>query len=147
MFAKIDIDLALISYVILTVLIFGFRVAIQKRRTGDTGLRVATQLSSPIQRVTTYFQIFVLLAVLTIAILESLGLLKPHFEFAIVGTSVGLTLCASGTTLTMDSQYQMGQSWRIGVDENEKTELVTHGMFSCSRNPIYFGMLIVGLGF
>ena len=41
----------------------------------------------------------------------------------------------------------MGVSWRIGVDESEKTELVTHGMFSLSRNPIYFGMLLVGLGF
>ena len=41
----------------------------------------------------------------------------------------------------------MGKSWRIGVDESEKTELVTHGMFSVSRNPIYFGMMVVGLGF
>lgn len=47
----------------------------------------------------------------------------------------------------MDSQYQMGTSWRIRVDDSEKTELVTHGMFSLSRNPIYFGMLVVGLGF
>ena len=52
-----------------------------------------------------------------------------------------------GAAITMVSQYQMGKSWRIGVDETEKTELVTHGLFTFSRNPIYFGMLIVGLGF
>ena len=139
--------MALISYIALTVLIFGFRVAIQKKRTGDTGLRVSTQLSTPIQKVATYLQIFVLLAVLAIVILDSLGALKPHFKLATVGDIVGLILCAIGAALTMVSQYQMGKSWRIGVDETEKTELVTHGMFSFSRNPIYFGMLIVGLGF
>ncbi|MXW06585.1 MAG: isoprenylcysteine carboxylmethyltransferase family protein [Gammaproteobacteria bacterium] len=137
----------LFCYVVLAILIFGFRVVIQKKRTGDTGLRVSTQLSSPVQRVATYLQIVVLLAVLTIVILESLGTLKPHFEIATVGKIVGLTLCGLGATLTMVSQYQMGESWRIGVDETEKTELVTHGMFSYSRNPIYCGMLIVGLGF
>lgn len=147
MLAIIYTDMALISYITLAVLIFGFRVAIQKKRTGDTGLRVSTQLSSPIQKVATYLQIFILLAVLAIVILESLGILKPHIEFATVGNIVGLTLCAIGAALTMVSQYQMGKSWRIGVDETEKTELVTHGMFSFSRNPIYFGMLIVGLGF
>lgn len=139
--------MALISYITLTVLIFGFRVAIQKKHTGDTGLRVSTQLSSPIQKVATYLQIFVLLAILSIVILDSLDMLMPHFEFATVGNIIGLTLCAIGAALTMVSQYQMGKSWRIGVDETEKTELVTHGMFSVSRNPIYFGMLIVGLGF
>lgn len=139
--------MALVCYIVLTILIFGFRVAIQKKRTGDTGLRVSTQLSSPIQRVATYLQIFVLLATLAIVILESVGTLEPHFEFAVTGTVVGLALCAIGATCTMVSQYQMGKSWRIGVDETEKTELVTHGMFSLCRNPIYFGMLIVGLGF
>ena len=133
--------MALLCYIVLTILVFGFRVAIQKKRTGDTGLRVSTQLSSPIQRVATYLQIFVLLAVLTIVILESLGTLEPHFELAITGAIVGLLLCAFGAALTMVSQYQMGKSWRIGVDETEKTELVTHGMFCFSRNPIYFGML------
>ncbi|MCY3541433.1 MAG: isoprenylcysteine carboxylmethyltransferase family protein [Gammaproteobacteria bacterium] len=108
---------------------------------------MSTQLSSTVQRVATYLQIVVLLAVLVIVILESLGTLKPHFEFATVGEIVGLTLCGLGAILTMVSQYQMGESWRIGVDETETTELVTHGMFSYSRNPIYCGMLVVGLGF
>ena len=139
--------MALVCYVVLAILIFGFRVAIQLKRTGDTGLRVWTQLSSPIQKVATYLQMFVLLAVLAIVIFDNLNILQPHFEFATIGTVIGLTLCALGATLTMVSQYQMGKSWRIGVDESEKTELVTHGMFSVSRNPIYFGMLVVGLGF
>ena len=149
LFAQYEVKrkMALICYVVLAILIFGCRVAIQLKRTGDHGLRVSTQLSSPIQKLATYLQMLALLAVLAIVILDCLSILKPHFEFAVIGTSVGLTLCAMGAAVTMVSQYQMGKSWRIGVDESEKTELVTHGMFSVSRNPIYFGMLMVGFGF
>jgi protein-S-isoprenylcysteine O-methyltransferase Ste14 len=34
------------------------------------------------------------------------------------------------------AQLAMGDSWRIGVDESEKTELVTAGPFAVVRNPI-----------
>ena len=37
------------------------------------------------------------------------------------------------------AQYQMSNSWRVGIDENNKTELITKGLFSYSRNPIFFG--------
>ena len=40
------------------------------------------------------------------------------------------------------AQYQMSNSWRVGIDENNKTELITKGLFSYSRNPIFLGMII-----
>ncbi len=39
------------------------------------------------------------------------------------------------------AQHQMSTSWRIGIDENNKTQLVTKGVFSVSRNPIFLGMI------
>ena len=45
------------------------------------------------------------------------------------------------------AQTQMGNSWRIGIDEQRKTELITTGMFSISRNPIFLGMKVNLLGF
>ena len=40
----------------------------------------------------------------------------------------------------------MGESWRIGVDEQERTALVTSGPFAVVRNPIFAGMLPASLG-
>ena len=45
------------------------------------------------------------------------------------------------------AQTQMGNSWRIGIDEQRKMELITTGMFSISRNPIFLGMKVNLLGF
>lgn len=44
------------------------------------------------------------------------------------------------------AQQQMKNSWRIGIDEKNKTGLVTHGLFAYSRNPVFLGMLFSVLG-
>ena len=41
---------------------------------------------------------------------------------------------------TVVAQYQMGLSWRIGIDQKHRTDLVTSGIFAYSRNPIFLGM-------
>ncbi|MDZ7290321.1 MAG: isoprenylcysteine carboxylmethyltransferase family protein [candidate division KSB1 bacterium] len=59
----------------------------------------------------------------------------------------GLLLLAASLIWTLLAQAQMGNSWRIGIDANTKTPLVTHGIFGISRNPIFLGMRITLLGF
>lgn len=44
------------------------------------------------------------------------------------------------------AQNQMAKSWRIGINYEEKTELVRHGLFSVSRNPVFLGVLVSYLG-
>ena len=44
------------------------------------------------------------------------------------------------------AQTQMANSWRIGIDEKNKTELITKGLFSLSRNPIFLGIMIANIG-
>ena len=44
------------------------------------------------------------------------------------------------------AQSQMANSWRIGIDEKNKTILITKGLFSISRNPIFLGIIIANIG-
>lgn len=40
----------------------------------------------------------------------------------------------------------MGSAWRIGVREDERTQLVTGGPFTVVRNPIFSCMLLTATG-
>lgn len=59
---------------------------------------------------------------------------------------VGLTLMLLALIWTIISQNQMKNSWRIGIDNDMKTELVTSGLFSISRNPVFLGMIVSLIG-
>mgnify|MGYP001794217017 CR=1 FL=1 len=59
---------------------------------------------------------------------------------------VGWGLLLLSLILVWVAQSQMANSWRIGIDEKNKTELVTNGLFSVSRNPIFLGVMIANLG-
>lgn len=59
----------------------------------------------------------------------------------------GIFLCTISLIWTVAAQYQMGNSWRIGIDEKYNTNLITTGLFSISRNPIFLGMQMTLIGF
>jgi protein-S-isoprenylcysteine O-methyltransferase Ste14 len=40
----------------------------------------------------------------------------------------------------------MKDSWRIGIDEENETDLITKGLFRYSRNPIFLGVILSNLG-
>lgn len=48
--------------------------------------------------------------------------------------------------LTTKAQVDLRESWRIGLDPSERTELVTDGLFALVRNPIFSGMLVFAVG-
>jgi|GWRWMinimDraft_13_1066021.scaffolds.fasta_scaffold00394_4 protein-S-isoprenylcysteine O-methyltransferase Ste14 len=60
---------------------------------------------------------------------------------------IGLVIIHTALIWILIAQYQMNNSWRIGIDEANKTPLVTRGVFSFSRNPIFLGMILTVLGF
>ena len=58
----------------------------------------------------------------------------------------GIALMLLSFVWTVIAQYQMGQSWRIGIDREHRSPLVHKGLFKVSRNPIYVGLMVTLLG-
>jgi protein-S-isoprenylcysteine O-methyltransferase Ste14 len=50
-----------------------------------------------------------------------------------------------GAAVVIVAQVQMGRAWRIGVRGGDAPLFISHGLFRFSRNPIFVGMILVGL--
>ena len=134
--------LLLVSFLSLAIIL---RILIQYYYTGDHGVRFAKANAPYIEIIpgTTFVLSFIVSAILIVLnYLEVFPVDNALPSLANLG--VGL-LGFSGIVITLVAQMQMGRSWRIGVDQNEKTELMVKGLYSKSRNPIYFGILLYWL--
>ncbi len=59
---------------------------------------------------------------------------------------VGLGLALTGVLTFISAMLTMRDSWRAGVPENDRTELVTDGIYRISRNPAFLGFDLVYIG-
>lgn len=60
--------------------------------------------------------------------------------------SIGAVIGASGVAVFFAAVLTMRDSWRAGVSETDKTELVTAGIYQISRNPAFLGFDLVYIG-
>lgn len=88
------------------------------------------------------FVAILFIAVLFFAIGLETWLIPIHYIKSDVSIMAGLVLIHVSLLWISIAQYQMSNSWRIGIDEVNKTDLRTTGLFQVSRNPIFLGMLI-----
>ena len=58
-----------------------------------------------------------------------------------------LVLMVVGFLLLLIAQIHLGKSWRVGIDEQTKDDLITSGFYALSRNPIFLGLNMIFLGF
>jgi protein-S-isoprenylcysteine O-methyltransferase Ste14 len=80
-------------------------------------------------------------------LLQFVNVIEPLNIWAAEWTRVaGATVATVGIGLTVWAQLAMGDSWRIGVDSEETTQLVHSGVFGLVRNPIYSAMLVFEFG-
>ncbi|OHD13654.1 MAG: phospholipid methyltransferase [Spirochaetes bacterium GWD1_27_9] len=63
--------------------------------------------------------------------------------FKVIGFIVGMF----GLSICLYAQIKMGNSWRVGIDEKNKTKLITTGLYSIIRNPTYLGLFLLNVGF
>jgi protein-S-isoprenylcysteine O-methyltransferase Ste14 len=133
---------ALVLYLALSAITFGVRVAIQMRRTGSTGLHGLPPGAGPWEWIAGGLFVAGLAMGGAAPILDLLDALEPVPALdGPIGNWAGLVLAGCGVAATFGAQLAMGSSWRVGVDPEERTELVTDGPFRLARNPIYSAML------
>lgn len=70
----------------------------------------------------------------------------PRLAASSVLVAVGIVLATIGIAIVQWAQRSMGDSLRIGVDPDERTGLVTLGIFRWVRNPIYSAMIAYSAG-
>ena len=58
----------------------------------------------------------------------------------------GALAAIAGAIVVIVAQIQMGRAWRVGVRAGDAPLFVRHGLFRFSRNPIFVGMALIGLG-
>jgi protein-S-isoprenylcysteine O-methyltransferase Ste14 len=138
---------ALVLYGVSLTLTFGVRILVQLRRTGSTGVRGLSSGAAPLEWLAGGLFIAALAMGAAAPVLALLDVLDPISALdGTVGHVVGVVLALGGIALTFAAQLAMGDAWRIGVDPQERTELVTDGPFELVRNPIYSAMLPTVLG-
>lgn len=138
--------LGLVLFGIMFLVVFVARTVVQKRRTGDTGIRAGVLGASfgSIEWVAGWLLVVALLAGVAAPVAEMTGL-DPWFTYRWVRW-IGAAIAVAGIGLTFLSQLSMGDEWRIGVDTSEETGLVTAGAFALIRNPIFGCMIVAGVG-
>jgi protein-S-isoprenylcysteine O-methyltransferase Ste14 len=138
--------LALVLLVFFFLLTFVGRTLLQLRRTGDAGYR---RLWSEPGSLAWWGGVLVLVALLAAPaapLLDLAGAVPVLLHLGRWVRALGLGLMVVGTAVVVSAQLQMGSSWRVGIDETETTDLVTHGLYRYARNPIYTGILVAFAG-
>lgn len=135
---------ALVLHVVALVVLFGVRSWVQQRRTGSAGFHGIS--GTPVDAGWWGGVLFVAAMVLGLAgpLLAVAGVVAADPPLAV--QVAGLVLALVGFAATLAAQTGMGASWRIGVDVDERTDLVTTGVFAHVRNPIFTAMVAAQLG-
>jgi len=129
------------------VLTLGVRVAIQLRRTGKTGLIGLREGAGAAD----WASGILFVGGMAMGVVSPVLVLGDHLD-PIDALDVdalhviGILFAAAGGLAVFAAQLGMGESWRIGVSDEERTVLITGGWFSLVRNPIYTSMIVGWLG-
>ena len=136
---------ALVLYLVGLAMTFGLRTWLQIRRTGSSGFHgISGRPGSLRWWAGVLFVLALVLGAAALALAVADVLPEPAGPDGLA--IIGLVLAIGGFAGVMAAQTGMGTSWRIGVKETERTELVTDGLFGVVRNPIFTAMVAAQAG-
>ena len=139
--------LALGLYALYGALAFGLRSWLQMRRTGETGFKGISGRPGSLEWTAGLLFVVAIVVGVVAPVLDVADAVEPLDALDSAGLrATGTAIFLVGLVATLYAQIAMGDSWRIGVDEQERTDLVTSGPFAVVRNPIFAAMLPTSFG-
>ena len=113
----------------------------QKRR-GIKTMQIGRRKDSNIHTVET------LMSIATVGIIPAqlLSILFSWNHLSSNARFTGFCVGAIGDIIFLISVLCMKDSWRAGIPDRDKTELVTDGIYSYSRNPAFLGFDLLYIG-
>jgi protein-S-isoprenylcysteine O-methyltransferase Ste14 len=145
---KLYLPIFLAGFIVLVFVMPSVRVY---RQTGINPFRFATHYDEAHDYIGKLLKVFILALLITVCCYSFLpGVyiwLAPFHYLEMPAIQVtGWLLVHLTLPGILIAQQQMKQSWRIGIDYTNQTELITSGLFAWSRNPIYVFLLMALLG-
>lgn len=126
-------------FLVFVVIAFGVRSWWQWRTTGSTGFVGVRRDAGGLERVAAFAMV---VAFAGVPVAVWIG--TPVFGSAVAWT--GVAIAVLGIAGTFVAQTTMREAWRIGVDPDARTRLVTGGLFAWVRNPIFSLMIAAHVG-
>lgn len=147
MSAAVGAMIALALFGLFGLIGLGWRTWLQHRRTGSSGLSAVGGTVGSAEWVAGLGFVVTLVVTVLGVVLQLRGVVSPVRVLDAPGIHIsGIAVAILGIAVMVRAQIDMGDSWRIGVDQRETTALVRTGMFGRIRNPIYAAMLAFALG-
>ena len=107
---------------------------------------VTDQLGKGKQGFTKFIELALKVTTYVLPVIQIISILLYAGILHILVRIAGIMLTAVGVIVFVISVAQMKDNWRAGVQREEKTNLVTTGIYSVSRNPAFLGFDLMYIG-
>ncbi len=94
---------------------------------------------------TMFFIIFIILSFIFSSQNEAFGKIASQHDY--IFTVVGIMILILNFIVSAAALIHLRDSWRVGVLENQKTDLVTTGIYKYSRNPYFVSYLLMFIAY
>ena len=93
-----------------------------------------------------FIEISLKVATYIIPLIQVLSIILYVGELCLILRIVGLIIEVFGVVVFILSVLEMKDNWRAGVQRQNKTSLVTSGIYKFSRNPAFLGFDLMYIG-
>ena len=96
-----------------------------------------------------FIEVTLKISTYVLPIIQLISILQYTGKVNVLLRVIGCVITTVGVLIFIISVVQMKDNWRAGVQREDKTNLVTTGIYSISRNPafVWFDLMYIGILF